>query len=224
MEVREIEKLAVTRFSSGALLLGAIFFVSAGTIRYWQAWVYLAVLFIPMTLVVRYLIRNDPALLARRLRMREERKQQNTIQKLGSVVWLSMFLIPGLDQRFGWSTVPWPLVICGAVLVVGGYLLFFFVIRENSYASRVVAVEEGQAVITTGPYAVVRHPMYLAVLTMLVFSPLALGSYWALIPASFTPLILVSRIRDEEDMLLQDLPGYREYTQRTPHRLLPGIW
>ena len=224
MKEREIKKAAFVRFSSGALVLGGLFFLSAGTIRYWQAWVYLAILFIPMALVVRYLIRNDPELLARRLAMREERKIQSTIQKLGSVFWLALFLIPGLDHRFGWSSIPWLLVVFSEILVLGGYVLFFLVVRENSYASRVVEVHQGQSVVTTGPYALVRHPMYLAVCTMLLFSPLALGSFWALVPALVTPLVLVLRIRDEEEMLLQELSGYGEYVQQTRYRLIPGIW
>jgi len=180
MERRELRTTAWRRFSIGALVMGCIFFLPAGTIGYWQAWVYMAVLFIPMTVVVRYLIRNDPGLLERRLRMREERSQQSALQMLGGVVWLAIYLLPGFDQRFGWSSVPWILVAIGDLMVLGGYLLFFLVMRENSYASRVVRVEQGQSVITTGPYALVRHPMYLAVLVMLVFSPLALGSFWAL--------------------------------------------
>jgi protein-S-isoprenylcysteine O-methyltransferase Ste14 len=224
METREIKKIAIRRFFGAALVLGAVFFLSAGTMRYWQAWLYMAVILIPAMLVVRYLIRNDPELLWRRLTMREQRKKQSAIQKLRSVVWVAMFLIPGLDQRFGWSAVPWFLVVSSQVLVLSGYLLFFFVMKENSYASRVVEVQQGQTVVTTGPYALVRHPMYLAVLVMLFFSPLALGSFWAMIPTLFTPLVLVLRIRDEEEMLVQELPGYREYTQQTSRRLIPGIW
>lgn len=224
MEIREIKRIAVRRFSSAVFVLGAVFFLSAGTLRYWQAWLYMAVILIPAMLVARYLIRKDPELLRRRLTMREQRKKQNAIQKLGSVVWISIFLVPGLDMRFGWSAVPWLLVVCSDVLVVGGYLLFFLVMKENSYASRIIEVQQGQTVITTGPYALVRHPMYSAALVMLFFSPLALGSFWAMIPTLFTPLVLVLRIRDEEEMLVQELPGYREYAQQTPRRLIPGVW
>jgi protein-S-isoprenylcysteine O-methyltransferase Ste14 len=224
MEAGQINRMAVKRFSGAVLVLGAIFFLPAGTLRYWQAWVYMAVLFFPMILVLRYLARHDPELLERRLAMREERKKQTAIQLLASVTWLAAFLIPGLDQRFGWSAVPWQLVVVSDVMVLGGYLLFFFVMKENSYAARVIQVQEGQSVITTGPYALVRHPMYLAVLTMFLFSPLALGSYWAIIPVLLMPLFLVLRIQDEEEMLVQELPTYREYTQQTRFRLIPGVW
>jgi protein-S-isoprenylcysteine O-methyltransferase Ste14 len=224
MEPRELRRIAIARFGGGALVLGAVFFLPAGTLRYWQAWVYIAVIFIPMILALRYLLAHDPALLERRLAAREARAKQSAIQKLGSVFWLALFLIPGFDQRFGWSAVPWPLVVFSDLMVLGGYLLFFRVLLENSYASRTIQVHDGQTVITTGPYAVVRHPMYSAVLTMLVFSPLALGSFWALIPALLAPLVVVARIQDEEEMMLAELPGYRAYTQQTPHRLIPGVW
>ncbi len=224
METRQLKRMAFQRFAGGAVVLGAVFFLSAGTIRYWQAWLYMAVTFIPMALVARNLIRTDPALVERRLKAREERAAQSTVQKLGAVIWIATFLVPGLDQRFGWSSVPWSVVLLSNLLVLSGYLFLVRVLRENSYASRVVEVQKGQTVISTGPYALVRHPMYLAVLIMLGFSPLALGSYWALVPAVLTPVFLVLRIQDEENMLLEELPAYREYTNRTRHKLIPGVW
>ncbi len=224
METREMKRIAIVRFSAGALILGSLFCLSAGSIRYWQAWLYLTVTFIPMALFVRYLIHNDPELLERRLKMREQREKQSALQKVGLVIWISVFLIPGLDQRFGWSSVPYQLVLLSNVIVLVGYLLVIRVMRENSYASRIIEVQEGQTVIGTGPYSLVRHPMYLAVLIMFLFSPLALGSFWAVIPTLFMPVFLVFRILDEEEMLLKELPEYRTYTERTPHRLFPGIW
>ncbi|KPK00991.1 MAG: hypothetical protein AMS20_14440 [Gemmatimonas sp. SG8_28] len=214
----------MSRFAAAALILGAILFGSAGTLRYWQAWVYLAITLIPMGLAVGHLIRTDPQLLERRLKAREERAAQSVLQKVGAVAWLALLLIPGLDQRFAWSSVPAIVVLAGDALVLLGYLLFVRVLRENSYASRVIEVQEGQSVITTGPYAMVRHPMYLAVFVMLCASPVALGSYWALLPAAVTPLILILRIRDEEAMLLAALPEYRSYVERTRRRLIPGVW
>jgi len=224
MDRRAMRVAALRRFVGAAVLLGGALFLSAGSLRFWQAWVYLAVLFVPVTLVVRYLLRHDPDLLERRLKTREERGPQRAVQVLGSVLWLAVLVVPGLDQRFGWSSLPWPVVVAGDVGVLAGYLLFFFVIRENSYASRVIEVQQGQRVVTTGPYALVRHPMYLAVVIMLLASPIALDSLWALIPAVVTPMVLVSRIRDEEAMLMEDLPGYREYAAQTRYRLIPGVW
>lgn len=222
--VDALRRMAVRRFSAAALILGAIFFGSAGTLRYWEAWVYLAITLIPMGLAVRHLIRTDPQLLERRLKAREERAAQSALQKVGAVAWLALLLIPGVDQRFDWSSVPAVVVLASDAAVLLGYLLFVRVMQENSYASRVIEVQEGQSVITTGPYAVVRHPMYLAAFVMLCASPLALGSYWALIPAAVTPLILVLRIRDEEAMLRDALPEYAAYAEQTPYRLIPGLW
>jgi protein-S-isoprenylcysteine O-methyltransferase Ste14 len=209
---------------SAALLLGTLFFASAGTLRYWQAWVYLAVTFLPMVFAVRYLIRHDPVLLERRMQMRERREQQGAMQRYAAVLWLALFLIPGLDQRFGWSSVPWQLVVASDALVLAGYALFIRTMMENSFASRIIEVQEGQTVVTSGPYQWVRHPMYLAAAVMVSVSPLALGSFWALLPVAALPRYLVLRIRDEEAMLLSELPGYREYTQQTRYRLIPGLW
>ncbi len=224
MEIRDIRKIALQRFSAGAVVLGALFFLSAGTIAYWQAWLFMAVIFVPAVFVVRYLIRHDPALLERRMRAREERKKQSALQKVGGVFWVALYLLPGLDQRFEWSSVHWLVAVFGNLAVFVGYVLFFLVLRANSYAARTIAVHESQTVIQTGPYAIVRHPMYVAALIMVLCSPIALGSYWALIPALLVPVILVIRIKDEEEMLLEELPGYREYTQKTRYRLIPELW
>ena len=205
-------------------MLGMIFFGSAGTLRYWEAWVFMAVLFIPVALVVFYLLRHDPELLERRLKAREERAQQKAITSLAALAWLVGFLLPGLDRRFAWSSVPTPLVLFADLLVLAGYLIFFLTLRENRFASRIIQVEEGQTVITSGPYALVRHPMYFGVVLMLLFAPLALGSWWASIPSLATPVLLALRIQDEEAALLEGLPGYRDYTQQTTHRLIPGVW
>jgi len=224
MEIREMKKIAIRRFSGGIIFFGLLFFLTAGTIRYWQAWVYMVVLFGTMGLMVRYFLRNDPGLLERRLKMKEEREKQSAIQKVGAVFWIAVFVIPGLDQRFEWSSVPWLVVIASDVLVIAGYLYICRVLMENSYASRTIEVHEGQSVITTGPYAIVRHPMYSAVLVLMAFTPLALASFWAVIPALTLPLQLIVRIRDEEEMLLEELDGYREYTEQTRYRLIPGVW
>lgn len=224
MEKKELVRAAIARFAGGAVVLGAMFFGPAGTFSYWEAWVFLATLFVPMTFVVLYFLRHDPALLERRLKAKEERARQKSITGLVSVVWLAAFLIPGLDHRYGWSTVPPFLVVLSDFLVLAGYFIFFLTLRENRFASRVIRVEEGQTVITTGPYALVRHPMYSGVSLMLVFAPLALGSWWAMVPTLTTPVFLALRIKDEEEALLEELPGYREYTKQTVWRLIPRVW
>ena len=205
-------------------LLVAMLFLPAGTFHYWQAWVYLAILTIPAGLVMTYLIRKDPELLERRMRMTEKEAEQRTIIKLSILFFIIVFLIPGFDKRFGWSSVPLEVVIIADAIVLAGYVVFVLVLRENRYASRIIEVEQKQKVITTGPYAVVRHPMYSGALLMYGFSPLALGSYWGMIPNALLVILIVARIRNEEKVLKQELEGYREYTQKVKYRLVPQIW
>lgn len=215
---------ALVRLAAGVILLSALLFLPAGTAEYWEAWVYLAVLFVPVTLGFLYLIEYDPELLERRMRTRERDAGQTLLVKLGSACYLLAFLLPGFDRRFGWSHVPVGVVVAADVLIVLGYGLFILVLRENRFASRIVEVQEGQRIVTTGPYAIVRHPMYLAVLVMFVVTPVALGSWWAAI--SICPLlaILVARIMNEEQLLEKELKGYREYMQANRFRLVPGVW
>ena len=212
------------RFTSAVLALGALLFIPAGTFRYWEAWVYMAVLFIPMPLVLVYLVRNDPALLERRMRLREKEKFQQKLFPVFAVLTLILYPIPGLDTRYGWSETPLFLVVTADIVVLSGYLLFFRALRENRFASRIVEVVPGQTVVTTGPYAVIRHPMYCAVLAMFTFTPLALGSYWGMIPAAVFFFILAARIRNVEEVLLNRLEGYRDYVRKTRYRLIPVIW
>jgi len=199
-------------------------FLPAGSFRYWEAWIYSFAIFIPMTITVVYLVKNDPALLERRMRFKEKVEKQETIVRLARLPFILGFLIPGFDYRYNWSEVSPVLIIIANALVFLGYLWIFFVFRENSYTSRIVEVEEGQKVITTGPYSVVRHPMYSGMIIMFLFTPLALGSWWALVVFIFLPLVLVLRIQNEEQVLLNDLPGYQEYCQKTPYRLIPYVW
>ena len=221
---KKVLKIVLVRFTTGILFLGALFFLTAGTFAYWEAWAYIAVLFIPMTFVLIYFLKNDPDLLERRMRIKEKEQKQKLVQSIATVYFLAAYLLPGLDKRFGWSHPPDAAVITALVLVLSGYTLFFFVLKENSYASRIVEVEKEQKVITTGPYSYVRHPMYSGVSIMYIFSPLALGSYWAMIPTILLPVFLGIRIHDEEKILLKELEGYREYTEKVKYRMIPGIF
>jgi len=220
----KLTKMVSVRLLVFIPLLLAMFFLPAGTFAYWEAWVYLTVLLIPMVLVLIYLLRNDPELLERRMRMREKESEQKLIIKISYLYFLLVFLLPGFDKRLGWSNIPVVVVIVADVLVLVGYGMFFLALRENRYASRIIEVEQEQKVISSGPYAIVRHPMYVGVSLMCIFTPLALGSYWAAIPSLLIIPLLVARIRNEESVLGRELKGYKEYMQKTKYRLIPGIW
>jgi protein-S-isoprenylcysteine O-methyltransferase Ste14 len=204
--------------------LWAILFIPAGTLDYWEAWVYLAILLLPMFFVFRYLLKHSPQLLERRMQMRERELAQRRIVALSFLYFAVAFTLPGFDRRWGWSDVPIWVVIVADLVVLLGYGFFVLVLRENQYASRTIQVEQSQRVISSGPYALVRHPMYLGVSLMYLASPLALGSYWALLPALLIVPILIARITHEEEVLERELAGYRDYQRATRYRLLPGVW
>ena len=201
-----------------------VLFLPAGSFNYWQAWVFMAVLFTPAIVILAYFLKHDPEFLERRLRYREKETSQQKLIIVTDLILLIGIFIPGLDYRYGWSNVPVWLVIASDIVVFLAYMFIFFVFRENSYASRIVEVDKKQKVISTGPYAIVRHPMYATLIPMYLCVPLALGSYPALI--FFAPIIVVIilRIFDEEKLLLRNLKGYREYTKKVRYRLIPGIW
>ena len=219
-----LAKMVISRYVMAFLAITAIIFLPALTLRYWQGWLYMAILFIPMLLVMQYMLRNAPDLLERRLRMRERETQQKKIIALSYIPFFAAYILPGFDVRLGWSNVPAWVSIAAALVVLAGYAIVFLVFRENQYASRVVEVEKEQSVISSGPYGVVRHPMYVGMILLYVFSPLVLGSYWAMIPALFILPVIVARILNEEKVLARDLNGYPEYMQKVRYRLVPGVW
>ena len=214
----------IVRLVFGLLVIGAMLFLPAGTLNYWQAWVWLAALFIPMIISFVYLVKRDPALLERRTRTNETRPIQKWIIAVSVIYFLIVFILPGFDKRFGWSAVPVWLVIAADLVIFAAFTFYNLVLKTNTFASRVIEVEQGQQVITTGPYALVRHPMYLSMILFMVATPLALGSYWAFIPSLALIPLLAARAKNEEELLIKDLPGYREYMQQTRYRLLPGVW
>ena len=221
---RQLLIKVLIRLVLAIIVLGLIFFIPAGSINFWEAWVYMGILFIPMIFVLIYLLKNDPELLERRMKIKEKEEPQKVFIKLSLLVFFIAFIIPGFDYSFEWSKVLFIVIIIADLFIFIGYLLFFLVLKENTYASRIIEVEKGQKVISTGPYAIIRHPMYIAVLTMYVLSPLALGSYWAVLAVLPLPVLIILRIKSEEKMLIDKLPGYREYTQKVKYRLLPYIW
>jgi protein-S-isoprenylcysteine O-methyltransferase Ste14 len=224
ISMKDITRRAYLMFVMAVVGLAVVFFLPAGTLGYWHAWVYMGLLLIPMVFVLRYLLRNSPHLLERRMQMRERELTQKRVVGFSAIYFLAAFALPGFDYRWGWSTMPVWVVLLADLAVLVGYGLIIRVFVENQYASRTVEVATGQQVISTGPYAVVRHPMYVGVLLMYLASPMALGSWWALLPAAFILPILVVRIVNEEQVLERDLPGYREYKLKTRYRLLPGVW
>ncbi len=220
----DLFKLAGSRFLMGLFVLSAIFFLTAWTFSYWQAWMYLATLFIPMFLFLIYLVINAPDLLERRLHAREQVTEQKWIIVISTLLFIPAFILPGFDIRFGWSNMPAFLSVAGEVVVFLGYMLFIIVLRENHYASRIVEIGQNQKVISSGPYAIVRHPLYVAIILMYAFTPLALGSYWGIIPALTILPSIYFRICGEENVLASELEGYVEYMQKVRYRLIPGVW
>jgi protein-S-isoprenylcysteine O-methyltransferase Ste14 len=207
------------------IIIALMLFVPAGTTDYWQGWLFMLTLFTPFLFVVAYFLKHDPRLLERRMRFKEKEAKQKTIIKIANLLSFIGFLIPGLDHRYGWSTVPTWLIIVSDITILLGYLLIFFVFKENSYTTRTVEVLKGQKVITTGPYSVIRHPMYVGIILMYLSMPIALGSYWAAL-IFFIPVItiIVARTLNEEKVLLKQLRGYKEYTKKVRYRIIPGIW
>jgi protein-S-isoprenylcysteine O-methyltransferase Ste14 len=219
-----LRRAVLLRFGLALPVVALLVFLPAGTLAFWEGWLYLAVLFIPMAFAMVYLLKHDPELLARRMHMREREQTQVWVVAASAVYFLLIFLLPGLDHRFGWTHTPVALVLLGALLVLLGYGIVLLVFRENRYASRVVEVAEGQQVISSGPYAYVRHPMYTGVTLLYVFTPLALGAAWVVLPALLIVPILVVRLRNEEEVLVRELRGYAAYRERVRYRLLPGVW
>ena len=214
----------VIRLVALAIIFGLIVFLPAGTIRYWPAWIYLAVLAVPMAGVMGYLLKNDPELLERRFHHREKETTQKAVVLVTTALFAAGFIVPAFDYRFGWSAVPAWAVATADALVMAGYGFVFLVFRENSYASRVVEIARGQRVISTGPYAVVRHPMYLGITVMYLATPVALGSWWGILPMLSLPVSLVVRLLNEETVMLRELSGYARYCSRIRYRLIPGVW
>lgn len=224
VDIKSLKKMVITRVFFVYFIMGLLFFLPAGTLKYWEGWVYMAVIAVPMIFFGVYMFKHNPKFLERRMRVKEKREKQKLIVKLGILPFLLAFILPGFDRRFGWSDISIPVTIAGLAMVLLGYLVTLYVFKTNSYASRVVEVEDEQKVITIGPYALVRHPMYSSTIIFYLFTPLALGSYWTVIPTLFIIPVLIVRIIDEEKELLDNLEGYREYMQKVKYRLIPGVW
>ena len=208
-------------------VMALLVFVPAGTVHFWQAWLFLAVFAVLTIAMGAYFVVTDPALVARRMevgpRAETEPAQRMAIGIL-LIALLAMLVLPGFDRRFHWSNVPAWLTVLADLGIVAGYFVFFYVMKENTYAAATVRVESGQKVVSTGLYGVVRHPMYMGTLPLMIALPLALGSYWSLLAVVPALAALIWRLLDEERVLRRDLPGYADYCARVRWRLLPGIW
>lgn len=205
------------------IVVGLVLFLPAGSLKFWEAWIWWAIISVMTLFITTYFVKRNPGLLNRRMQVKEKEPQPGII-KLLSFLSLFIYVLPGIDYRYHWSAVPVWLIIAANALVLLGYVFIFLVFKENSFASTVIQVEEDQQVIQTGLYAIVRHPMYTGLLIMQLCTPLALGSYWALIFALLFIPVIVFRIRKEEAVLLRDLPGYTDYSNKTRYRLIPAIW
>lgn len=204
------------------IVIWVVLFLPAGSLRFWEAWIFWIGFSLITFFIASYFMKKDPDLLARRTNHKEE-KSTKKAPVLFKLYYLG-FILPGLDFRFQWSHEQLWLVIISNIIVFAGYIFIIFVFRENSYASTVIQIENEQQVITTGPYSIVRHPMYLGMVIMSLFMPLALGSYWAVIPMLFIIPIIVFRINTEEELLLKELKGYKDYCKKIRYRLIPLIW
>lgn len=216
-------KLAL-RFPIALLTFGTLLFLPAGSFRFWQAWAYIGIVSLSGLLFFLYFYRHDPQVLERRSLLREKVPEQRRIMSVMYVTWLVAFLLPGFDYRFGWSRVPVWLTLISQVVVLVGYLMAFWVLKVNRFAARTIQVEPGQKVISSGPYHIVRHPMYSGMCVMLLFTPLALGSFLALPAFVLLVPLIVFRLLNEEKVLRQELPGYPEYCLHTHFRLVPFVW
>ncbi len=215
---------AIGKFLSGLLLVGLLLFLPAGTFAYWQAWLLLGVLFVPMFFAGLIMLRRSPELLRKRLSAREEQMEQKSVLLLSGLMFLAAFLLAGLDRRFHWSLLPRAVSWTAAVIFLLAYALYAEVLRENVYLSRTVEVQEGQKVIDTGLYGLVRHPMYTSTVFLFLSMPLILGSLPAFAVMLLYIPIIVKRIRNEEAVLAEGLPGYADYMRRVKYRLVPHLW
>lgn len=215
---------AVTRFLAGLLIVGLLLFLPAGTFAFWQAWLLIIILFVPMLLAGLVMMKKSPDLLRKRLNGKEEQAEQKTVILLSGLMFLAAFIAAGLNVRFGWIQLPGAVSFAAAVIFLLAYILYAEVMRENAYLSRTVEVQENQKVIDTGLYGIVRHPMYMSTLLLFLSMPLVLGSVISFVIMLVYIPIISMRIRNEEQVLEEGLAGYKEYKQRVRNKVIPFVW
>lgn len=214
----------IINFLMGVVMVGVLLFAPAGTFRFWNAWLFLALLFVPMLIIGIYLWIKQPDLLAKRLSSKEKESEQKQVILMSAVVFVAGFIVAAVDFRFGWSQLPIWLVVVASVLLVISYGLYAEVMRENAYLSRTVEVQENQKVIDTGLYGIVRHPMYSATILLYLSIPLVLGSIYSFLLFLMFPFVIAKRISNEETVLEKGLDGYTSYKQRVKYKIIPFIW
>lgn len=215
---------AITKFLLGIVLVGVLLFLPAGTLSFFNGWLFMGILFVPMFFAGIVMMFKNPGLLKSRLKAKEKQQEQSLVVKLSGLMFLVGFIVAGLGVRFNWYVLPTPVVIGAAVLFLVAYILYAEVLRENTYLSRTIEVQENQKVIDTGLYGIVRHPMYSATLLLFLSMPLVLGSVYSFLIFLVYPFIIAKRIKGEEEFLEKELIGYREYKQKVKYRLIPFVW
>lgn len=215
---------AIMKFISGLLIVGILLFIPAGTFGYFNAWLFIEILFIPMFIAGIVMMFKNPALLEKRLDAKEKLKEQNFIIKLCGLMFVAGFIIAGLDYRFGWSELSLYFITSATIIFLISYILYAEVLRENAYLSRTIKVEKNQKVISSGLYGIVRHPMYTATIFLFLSMPIILGSFYSFLIFLFYPVLIIKRISSEEKVLEKQLDGYKEYKEKVKYRLIPYIW
>ncbi len=214
----------ITKFVAGVMLVGLLVFLPAGTLAFFNGWLFMALLFIPMFIAGIVMMFKSPDLLTKRLNAKEKEREQSLVVKLSGLMFIAGFVVAGLDFRFGWCRLPDGIVIGASVFFVAAYILYAEVLRENTYLSRTIEIQENQKVIDTGLYGIVRHPMYSATILLFLSMPLVLGSVFAFIIFLFYPFLIIKRLKNEEEFLTKELDGYPEYKEKVKYRLIPFIW
>jgi len=224
MSPKEILWTVTIRLTLSHVTIGVLLFGPAGSLRYWNGWLFLVTVFVLTMVFTAYFYKRDPSLFKKRMKIHEEQRDQRTYVNLMLVLFLIFFPVAGFDYRFGWSHVPMWLVAVSVMVMVFGYILIVIVMIQNTFASRVIEIQQNQRIIDSGLYSCIRHPMYMAATIMCTAWPLVLGSYYALIPIMLLPVVLVYRIRNEEVVLRAGLDGYGKYAERVRYRLIPFVW
>ena len=215
---------ACIKFVLGLLIVGMLLFLPAGTFEYWNAWLLIGLLFVPMFFVGIVLFKKNPDLLEKRLNGKEKEQQQKTVIKLSIILFITGFILSGLDFKYGWSSLPMKSIVVGSVIVIISYGLYIEVMRENTYLSRNVEIQKNQKLVDTGLYGIVRHPMYMATSLLFLSFPIVLGSVYAFFLFLAFPFVLAKRIKNEEQILEEGLEGYKEYKQKVKYKMIPFIW